>query len=81
MKVKLKLQRNRRNNVFIRKQTWKKIPHIRHLEVYKKEKRYDWCSEYQKIAWKVRVTFLAVIKTEIRCAMVDEFLTSNYSKR
>ena len=79
MKVKLKLQETGEITYLSGNKHERKY-RIRYL-VYKKEKRYDWCSKYQRIAWKVRVTFLAVIKIEIRCAMVDEFLTSNYSKR
>ena len=36
--------------------------HLRHLELLKSEKTYEFCFEYQKRASKVNVTVLAVIK-------------------
>ena len=40
--------------------------HLRHLELLKSEKTYEFCFEYQKRASKVNITVLAVIKKEIR---------------
>ena len=43
---------------------------LTYLGVSKKEQRYDSCFESQRAAWKVNVTFLAVISKEIRCPFV-----------
>ena len=43
---------------------------LTYLGVPKKEQRYNSCFEGQRAAWKVNVTFLAVINKEIRCPFV-----------
>ena len=51
------------SNVFRSKQTTNKVP-LNIFKGWKKEKRYDWCFEVQKLAGKVNLRFLAVINKE-----------------
>ena len=92
MHFQVKMAENGRKKISIDTRTRKEVP-LKTLKGLEVKERYDWCFESQRTAWKVNVTFLAIIDKESRCAwcihgvncikiaMLGLFSTENGRKR